>query len=131
MLLDVASSRITGITLLIPREYQDSKKALAQARENGLPTIQPEQRLSLSILGAPFLPIGLFWMGWTAYPSTNVWICLAAIVPIGFSMVATYISATQYLIDAFESHAASALVMVTFLRYSVSGGMVEVVNSNV
>ena len=116
----------TGISLLVPREYQRYKKALAQAHEKGLPTIQPEQRLSLSMLGAPFLPIGLFWMGWTAYPSINVWVCLAAAVPIGFSMLATYISATQYLIDAFESHAATALVMVTFVRYSVAGGMVEV-----
>ena len=33
---------------------------------------RPENRLWFAMLGAPFIPIGLFWMGWTDYVSHNL-----------------------------------------------------------
>jgi hypothetical protein len=75
-------------------------------------------------LGAPFLPIGLFWMGWTAYPSVSIWAPITSCVPVGFAIISIFISTYQYLIDAYEAHAASALVGITFVRYIISGGMV-------
>ena len=35
-----------------------------------------------------------------------------------------FISSYQYLIDAFEAYAASALVGATFIRYIAAGGMI-------
>ena len=32
--------------------------------------IHRESRLYFAMIGAPMLPIGLFWMGWTDYVST-------------------------------------------------------------
>jgi hypothetical protein len=65
------------------------------------------------MIAAPFLPIGLSWMGWTAHPSVSLWSAFVATVPIGFAIMGIFISAYQYLIDTFEAHAASALVGAT------------------
>jgi hypothetical protein len=99
---------------------------LAEVEKNGGTRLAPEQRLIFAMIGAPFLPIGLFWMGWTAYPSLSPWPALVASVPIGFAIMGIFISTYQYLIDTFEAHAASALVGATFVRYVVAGAMVEV-----
>ena len=99
---------------------------LAEVEEHGGTRLPPEQRLIFAMIGAPFLPIGLLWMGWTAYPSISMWPALIATVPIGFAIMAIFISTYQYLIDTFEAHAASALVGATFVRYVVAGGMIEV-----
>lgn len=37
-----------------------------------------------------------------------------------------FVTCYQYIIDAYESYAASALASVTFIRYMASGGMVIV-----
>ena len=70
------------------------------------------------------LPIGLFWMGWTANSAVNVWAPIMSCIPIGFAILGIFISTYQYLIDAYVAHAASALVGVTFVRYIVSAGMI-------
>ena len=113
-------------TLLVPWLYKRYKRALAAVQEQGGSRLPPEQRLIFAMIGAPFLPIGLFWMGWTAYPSISVWSAIAATLPVGFSILAIFISTYQYLIDGFEAHAASALVGATFVRYVVAGAMIEV-----
>jgi hypothetical protein len=80
--------------------------------------------LTVCRLGAPWLPIGLFWMGWTAYSSVSVWAPILSCIPTGFAILGIFISTYQYLIDAYEAHAASALVGVTFVRYIVAAGMI-------
>lgn len=70
------------------------------------------------------LPIGLFWMGWTAYGGVNIWAPIMSCIPIGFAILGIFISTYQYLIDAYVAHAASALVGVTFVRYIVAAGMI-------
>ena len=113
-------------SVLVPWVYKRYKRQLAKVEAEGGSRLPPEQRLIFAMIGAPFLPIGMFWMAWTAYPSISLWPCLVATVPVGFAILAVFISTYQYLIDAFEAHAASALVGVTFVRYVVAGGMVEV-----
>jgi hypothetical protein len=44
----------------------------------------------------------------------------------GYSILAIFTSSTQYMIDTYLEFAASALVMATFMRYVVAGGMVIV-----
>lgn len=63
-------------------------------------------------------------MGWTAYPSVSVWAPILSCIPTGFAILGIFISTYQYLIDAYEAHAASALVGVTFVRYIVAAGMI-------
>lgn len=115
-----------GASALVPWVYKRYVRMLAEVQKNGGTRLAPEQRLIFAMFGAPFLPLGLFWMAWTAYPSISVWPCLVATIPVGFAIMGVFISTYQYLIDAFEAHAASALVGATFVRYVVAGGMVEV-----
>lgn len=93
-------------------------------------SIQPQAEIQRSFtkphsrLGAPALPIGLFWMGWTAFDHVNIWVPIVSCIPIGFAILGIFISTYQYLIDAYVAHAASALVGVTFVRYILCAGMV-------
>lgn len=73
------------------------------------------------MIGAPFLPIGIFWLGWTARPSISLWLPLVGGLFAGFATMSIFVSCIQYLIDAFENYTASALVGMTLTRYVVAG----------
>lgn len=115
---------------LVPHIYLTYKRKLdaASARADGQPPsrLPPEERLWYAMYGAPWLPISIFWMGWTNYPSISYWSSLVASVGFGFSVQGIFISSYQYLIDSYELFAASALVSATFMRYIAAGVMVVV-----
>lgn len=111
---------------LVPLIYRWAKRDLASIQKQGGTQLAPEFRLWYAMFGAPAIPISLLWMGWTAYPSVSFWSPLAASVLFGYGILCVFISSYQYVIDSYESCAASALVSVTFIRYIAAGGMVEV-----
>jgi hypothetical protein len=65
-------------------------------------------------------------MGWTNYSSISPWSGLAASLLFGYGILCIFISSYQYILDAYETYAASALAGFTLIRYVASGGMVEV-----
>ncbi|KAL9087530.1 MAG: hypothetical protein Q9165_006641 [Trypethelium subeluteriae] len=85
--------------------------------------IQPELRLLYAMIGAPWMPISLFWMGWTDSSSVNVWSVVTASVFFGFSAICIFLSAYMYIIDSYGTYAASALTFVALVRYLAAGGM--------
>ncbi|OQE30975.1 hypothetical protein PENFLA_c002G00123 [Penicillium flavigenum] len=111
---------------LVPHFYFAYKKRLSKTIANGEKSLPPEERLWFAMCGAPWLPISLFWMGWTSYPSVSYWSPLIASVAFGFSVQGIFISTYQYLIDTYELFATSALVSATFFRYIAAGAMVVV-----
>ena len=113
-------------SLLVPVIYIWAQRDLAHIRTTGGDRLPPEFRLWFAMLGAPAIPISLFWMGWTAYPSISPWSPLAASVLFGYGILCVFISCYQYIIDSYESFSASALASVTLIRYVIAGGMVEV-----
>ena len=62
-----------GISLsmvTVPLVYHITKKQLARDGDDGTgKVINQEMRLIFAMIGAPLIPIGLFWMGWTNYVS--------------------------------------------------------------
>lgn len=84
----------------------------------------PELSLIRAAIAAPFLPISLFWLGWTNYPSIDPASGYAATVVFGYSFAAIFISSYQYVIDSYEIYASSALASITVARYVVSSGMI-------
>jgi hypothetical protein len=88
--------------------------------------LPPEKRLWFAMFGAPAVPISLFWMGWTNYPSISYWSGLISSVMFGYGILCIFISSYQYIIDSYEMYAASALASLTLIRYVAAGGMVEV-----
>lgn len=65
-------------------------------------------------------------MGWTSDSNISIWSPLAASVLFGYGILCVFISSYQYIIDSYETYAASGLASVTLIRYVASGGMVVV-----
>lgn len=109
---------------LVPLDRSINAKRMVKIRAAGGTRHPPEDRLFFAMWGAPCIPISLFWMGWTAYDSINIWSPICASVLFGFGMLTVFISCYQYIIDSYEMYAASALASVSLIRYVASGGMI-------
>lgn len=136
LLVGIVSSMVT-----VPLVYRITKKQLARDGDDGTgKAINQETRLIFAMIGAPLIPIGLFWMGWTDYvsdsrvstqsatnrvlqPSISIWSPLVASVVIGFGIICIFMSAYMYIIDSYQVYAASALTFVALVRYVAAGGM--------
>lgn len=116
-----------GASALVPIIYKWAKRDLKKIEEEGGDRLPPEFRLWYSMLGGSIaIPISLFWMGWTAQPHISIWSPLAASVLFGYGILCVFITCYQYIIDCYETFAASALASLTLLRYVASGGMAVV-----
>ncbi|KAI9743525.1 MAG: hypothetical protein M1818_002839 [Claussenomyces sp. TS43310] len=112
---------------LVPWVYIKTKQDIERNLSEGDSHVHPEIRLWFAMLGgAPAIPISLFWMGWTAYPSISIWSPIVASMFFGYGLICTFMSAYMYIIDSYEIYAASALTLVTFTRYFIAGGMTVV-----
>lgn len=79
----------------------------------------PEDRLIGAMIGAPFIPIALFILGSTSHHGI-IWVGPASSgISFGYGMVLCYYSVNNYIIDAYQAYAASALAAKVFMR---SGG---------
>ncbi|EHY59753.1 hypothetical protein HRR83_008289 [Exophiala dermatitidis] len=113
--------------LWIPWVYKKTVQAQRQAEADGLKQFDPEVRLWFAMLGgAPAIPISLFWMAWTAYPTVSIWSPILASVLFGYGVIMIFISSYMYIIDSYEVYAASALTFLTLIRYCFAGGFTVV-----
>ncbi|RFU27478.1 hypothetical protein B7463_g8861, partial [Scytalidium lignicola] len=84
---------------------------------------KPEFRLPLMIVFSLFVPIGLFWYGWTADKHVHWIVPIIATSVIAIGMLSVFLPVQTYLIDAFPEYAASAIAAVTVFR-SIAGALV-------
>ncbi|KAF2770198.1 MFS general substrate transporter [Teratosphaeria nubilosa] len=118
-----------GASALVPMIYKWAKHDMKKIEEKGGSRLAPEFRLWYSMLGgAVAIPISLFWMGWTARPDISIWSPLVASAFFGYGILCVFITSYQYVIDAYEQYAASALASISFIRYVAAGVMVIVGN---
>jgi MFS family permease len=82
----------------------------------------PEARLGMSLYGGPLFIAGIFWLGWTSYPSISLWAPLMAGFPIGISLIFLFLSLSNYMIDAYLVVAASVLASTTVVRSMFGAG---------
>lgn len=134
------SSGLTGLSFLgiiigfccagalVPLMYKWARADLAKSKAAGEPErLAPEFRCWFGMLGGSFaIPIGIFWMAYTARPGVSIWSPLCSSVLIGYGMLSVFIMCTQYIIDSYELYAASGLASVTCLRYVAAGVMTPV-----
>lgn len=130
LFLGIEIGTLLASIILTPFIFQKAKKYLATLKTAYMETtarnrLQPEFFLWYSMLGAPAIPISLFWMGWTARPDINIWSPIAASVLFGWGNLSIFVSTCLYMIDTYETYAASALTINTFMRYAVSGAMIQ------
>ncbi|CAK1366712.1 unnamed protein product [Cercospora beticola] len=107
-----------GVGLLVGIQVGQPVNALLYrkltARNQGI--AQPEFRLPLLFISCAFVPIGLFWYGWSAQERVH-WIVPnigAAIFVAGTA--GTLQSIQTYVIDVYLSYSSSAMAAITILR---------------
>ncbi|PLB43836.1 MFS general substrate transporter [Aspergillus steynii IBT 23096] len=104
----------------------DSNRRTPPAQKSSSSSPDPEHRLWYAMIGAPAIPISLFWMGWTDYRDISIWSPILGSGLFGFGSICVFISSYMYVIDAYEIYAASALGFMTVTRYFAAGGMTVV-----
>ena len=105
------------------------KSDLRKYRLHGLPETTPECRLWYSMLSAPAVPVGLFWMAWTDDESINIWSPLAATVLLAYGILGVFTGSCEYIIHAFGGLSRPVLAFNTFTRYLLAAIAVEVAPS--
>lgn len=69
----------------------------------------PEARLYTAIPGSLIFTAGLFWYGWSSYRSVHWIVPTLGIGCVGLGIYEIYMAVVNYLADAYEKYAASAL----------------------
>jgi hypothetical protein len=100
--------------------YLSWDEILRRAQRAQKPWSKKEEmrRLPLACIAGPFFVISSFWLGWTARASVH-WIvpCLAGIL-FGMGYLCLFMALLNYLVDAYEVFAASAMAAASLSRSS-------------
>ena len=80
------------------------------------PDKEPEARLYATCLQSMLLPIGLFWFGWTLFPSIHWIVPTLAVGCITLGIFSVYLAVFNYLADTYGSYASSAIAAQSFCR---------------
>ncbi|KAJ9302070.1 hypothetical protein DTO271G3_936 [Paecilomyces variotii] len=78
----------------------------------------PEARLYSSIPGSLLFSGGLFWYGWSSVGHTHWIVPTCGIAATGVGIYSIYMAVVNYLTDAYEKYAASALSAASLGRNS-------------
>lgn len=69
----------------------------------------PEGRLYFSCIESIMMPAGLFWFGWTSFPSIPWIVPCLAIACATMGIFSIYLAVFNYLADTYHRYASSAL----------------------
>ncbi|KAI9828949.1 MAG: hypothetical protein M1819_006448 [Sarea resinae] len=104
----------TATGLLLDRLVYQKHAGRAKHRE----AVSAEHRLHGAMMGAFGLPIGLFWLAWTARRDVHWASPVFAAVPFAWGNLTIFMSAVLYLVDMYgDLYGASALAAIGFVRY--------------
>ncbi|KAG6916740.1 hypothetical protein DXG01_005560 [Tephrocybe rancida] len=76
---------------------------------------KPEMRIPALFFGSFFVPIGLFWYGWSAQAKIHWIMPIIGSGIFGFGMMSSFLPIQLYLVDAFR-YAASATAAASVFR---------------
>ncbi|OAL44349.1 MFS general substrate transporter [Pyrenochaeta sp. DS3sAY3a] len=93
---------------------------LARAQRTHKPWADNEEmrRLPLACIAGPFFVISSFWLGWTAKASIHWIVPTLAGVLFGMGYLCLFMALLNYLVDAYEIFAASAMAAASLSRSS-------------
>ncbi|KZZ94456.1 MFS multidrug transporter [Ascosphaera apis ARSEF 7405] len=83
--------------------------------------LMPEHRLYFACLESFFLPIGLFWFGWTCYSSVHWIVPTMAIAVATMGIFSIFLSCFNFSTDCYGHYASSVLAAQSFLRNMFGG----------
>ncbi|KAB8233547.1 MFS general substrate transporter [Aspergillus alliaceus] len=120
--LPIALGALLG--LLISLSY-DTYLQRAKSRNAPWSTVEEYQRLPLACLGGLLYILALFWLAWTASPSTHWIVPMLAGISFGTAYFLIFVALMNYMVDAYHEYAASAMAAATCCR-SVFGAALPV-----
>ncbi|KAL0942972.1 transporter C1529.01-like protein 10 [Colletotrichum truncatum] len=122
--LGIGAGSILGLVYFGVASKLDAQKKAAhgQSTDAGILDMQPEDRLRPLRGATPLIPVGLFIYGWTAEYRVHWMAPVAGMALVGFGMVVVFIAVQLYLVDAFDTFAASAVAANAVFR-SLAGGV--------
>ena len=82
----------------------------------------PEARMWMARLGAIFIPVSLFWFGWTSYRSVHWIVPIIGSAFFGAGIYIIILSILNYVVDSYQTYSASALAGVILVRNTVGAG---------
>lgn len=80
-------------------------------------------RLPLACIGGPLIAISAFWLGWTARPDIHWAIPVFSSLPFGCGFLLIFLALSNYVVDAYELFAASAMAAISSSR-SIAGATI-------
>lgn len=78
--------------------------------------LEESRRLPLACIGAPGIPVALFWLGWSSKLSIHPATPMISGVFFGFGYLLIFVALLNYLTDAYKQFSASASVAASTLR---------------
>lgn len=84
----------------------------------------PEMRIPQGLMGAVLAVVGLFWMGYTSYPSIHWIVPILGSAVYGIGALSVMLSTFAYMVDTFMLRAAPAFAAVGFVRSIVTAVLV-------
>ncbi|KAF3809416.1 MFS transporter fsa7 [Colletotrichum gloeosporioides] len=100
--------------LLFVGAVSDPWSAYLTKKNDGV--AKPEFRLPTLVIGAVFVPIGLFWYGWSAEFKAHWIVPIMGTALLGIGIVTAYTTTATYLIDAYTVYSASVMAASAILR---------------
>lgn len=82
----------------------------------------PEARMWMARLGAIFIPVSLFWFGWTSYSWIHWIVPIIGSAFFGAGIYIVILSILNYVVDSYQTYSASALAGVILVRNLVGAG---------
>ncbi|KAG1820299.1 multidrug resistance protein 4 [Suillus subaureus] len=76
---------------------------------------KPEMRIPSLIFGSFFVPVGLFWYGWSAQAKAHFMMPIIGTAIFGFGLMTSFLPIQLYLVDTF-TYAASAIAAASMFR---------------
>ncbi|PLB38670.1 MFS general substrate transporter [Aspergillus candidus] len=86
----------------------------------------PEGRLYFACIESVLMPIGLFWFGWTSFPSIPWIVPTLAVGCSTMGIFSIYLATFNYLADTYHRYASSAIAAQSFCR-NILGGVFPLV----
>ncbi|KAE8441193.1 hypothetical protein EG329_005793 [Mollisiaceae sp. DMI_Dod_QoI] len=111
-----------GFAAIIVFVWYDAILRKAQSQNKPWTLKEEYRRLPLACIGGPLYVIALFWLGWTSRESVSFVVPMLAGIPFGMGFVLIFMALLNYLTDAYEIFAASAMAAASCSR-SLAGAV--------
>ena len=109
-------------------QYSNKNPATQSKLLRNLDLSSPEGRLYFACIESALLPIGLFWFGWTQFPSIPWIVPTLAVSCATMGIYSIYLATFNFLADTYHRYASSALAAQSFCR-NVLGGVFPLVTA--